>query len=138
MHGIVVVVGGVHRAAGPGQQVADPTGSTHTQRYWHVPSTHRSTLHPLWSSQSASVWHDGGGSVVVVGWTHSGDGPGQQRLVPSGARQTQPCSQAPFAQWSAVHGSPSLQSPSLWHPGSVVVVGEVHSGLQNSFGLRHG
>jgi hypothetical protein len=137
-HGSVVVVGCTHRAAGPGQHDADPAGSTHTHTYWHVPSTHRSTLHPLWSSQSASVWHGGGGSVVVVGGTHSDDGPGQQRLVPSGARQTQPCSQTPFTHWSAVHGSPSLQSASLWHPGSVVVVVEAHTGLQSSFGFRHG
>ena len=70
MQGSVVVVGCAHRSAGPGQQVAEPAGSTHRHRCWHVPPTHWSELHPLPSSHSASPWHPG--RVVVVDDAHTG------------------------------------------------------------------
>ncbi len=54
------------RADGPGQHVAVPAGSRQMHTCRHVPARQRSAVHPIPSSQSASLVQPPIGKVVVV------------------------------------------------------------------------
>src|SRR5215468_11965814 len=53
--------GATHNSAGPGQHVCSPAALKHMQTCSHSPSSHRSAVQELPSSQSRSVVHSGVG-----------------------------------------------------------------------------
>jgi hypothetical protein len=127
MHGIVVVVVATHTPVasglvcwqtspgphtGGGARMLPPHGPPTPETHSHaVPPGNVSQLAP--AGQLPPQTPDGS---VPQGFTHRAAGPGQH-VRPPAVAQMHACSHTPFRQKSAEQGSPSSQSPSVWHVG---------------------